>query len=294
MIAAEIEAAGRLDEDARKLADFLHSHRRLVVLTGAGCSTESGIPDYRGPQGTLKTRQPMRFAEFVRSAESRRRYWARSFHGWPAMAAARPNPAHHAIAALERSGRMAGLITQNVDGLHGDAGSGQQVELHGRLREVICLACRQVSSREEFQNRLAEVNAVGSGAVEIAPDGDATITAESIECFIVPPCPRCGGVLKPHVVFFGEQVPRDRVDCATDWIAQAEGLLVVGSSLMVWSGYRFARAAGIRKLPIAIVNLGATRGDDLASLKIERTCGRVLPEALRILESERIENAPMA
>jgi NAD-dependent SIR2 family protein deacetylase len=216
--------------------------RSTVVLAGAGCSTESGIPDYRGPQGRLKTRKPVQYGEFVRSEANRRRYWARSTVGWRRVAAARPNPAHHALAALESVRLVGGVITQNVDGLHQAAGSRAVIELHGSLAWVICLECGHRITRAEMQERLetanrswvADVESHGEGVLpESAPDGDAELAADAWGGFVVPGCSRCEGVLKPDVVFFGENVPKDRVAACWGMVDRADALLVVGSSLTV-------------------------------------------------------------
>ena len=268
------------------LADFLSRSRRLVTLTGAGCSTESGIPDYRSPGGAWTRHKPIYFNSFVRSAEVRRFYWARSYRGWPRFDAARPNRAHVALAALEDAGIVHQLITQNVDDLHREAGSRAVVQLHGRNRIVVCLSCGAERSRAEMQERLADANARWLDAAEwqhldadeadFAPDGDASVGESTVGSFVVPDCRRCGGVLKPAVVFFGEAVPLDKVSHAMERVDEADAMLVVGSSLTVWSGFRFVKRAAERAVPIAIVNIGPTRGDDLATLKIEERCGDVL------------------
>lgn len=253
----------------------------LVVLTGAGLSTESGIPDYRGPETARRAREPMRFADFVRSPEGRARYWARSFVGWPRLRDARPNAGHRALAALEAAGVVRAVLTQNVDRLHHAAGSRAVVELHGALAEVVCLGCEERSPREALQARLAACNPAFAAQVasgmrdgEQRPDGDAEL---DVEGFVVPACLRCGGELKPDVVFFGESVPPARVQAAMDTLTGAGVLVVLGSSLTVWSGYRFVRAAAKDGVPRAIVNLGPTRGDALADLRIEASTGLVLP-----------------
>lgn len=268
-------------QDEEQLRTLIRRARRLFVLTGAGCSTESGIPDYRGPNGTLKHHRPMLFAEFCRSEKNRRRYWSRSYLGWPRMAAARPNPAHVSLAWLESAGRTSRIVTQNVDGLHGAAGSHDVIELHGNLSRVVCLACGAGFSREVIQDRLADANPdwTAEGGID-RPDGDVTIPDEETERFRIPSCERCGGTLKPDVVFFGESVPRPRVDAAMAEVDAADAMLVVGSSLMVWSGFRFARAAAERGIPIAILNVGPTRADDLASIRIEALCGETLPRVI--------------
>lgn len=246
------------------------------MLTGAGVSTDSGIPDYRGPETARRARNPIRFAEFVRDEVGRQRYWARSFVGWPRLARARPNPAHHALARMQRDGRLAGLITQNVDRLHRTAGSSGEVELHGALADVICLGCGTLSSRSALQSRLASLNPDWrpEGEAAQAPDGDADV--EHTRSFRVARCTACGGDLKPHVVFFGESVPRERVARARSFVDDADALVVAGSSLVVYSGLRFVKQAHQRGIPIVLVNLGPTRGDPLATLKVEGNAGEVL------------------
>jgi NAD-dependent SIR2 family protein deacetylase len=279
------------------LADFLGNSRRLVVLTGAGCSTESGIPDYRSPGGAWTRHKPIYYSAFVRSEEVRRFYWARSFRGWPRFAAARPNDAHRALAALEADGRVHFLITQNVDDLHAEAGSRRVVQLHGRNRVVVCLDCGCEFARADVQERLAAANAqwlarapwaqLRGDEADFAPDGDANVAREMIGDFVVPLCERCGGVLKPAVVFFGESVPPRKVALAMEHVDEADALLVAGSSLTVWSGFRFVKRAAERGIPIAIVNVGPTRGDALASLKIEAACGATLSAAAGAVRSAR-------
>jgi NAD-dependent SIR2 family protein deacetylase len=266
------------------LSTFIDDSRRLVVLTGAGCSTESGIPDYRSPGGAWTRHKPIYFSSFVRSAEVRRFYWARSYRGWPRFAAARPNRAHHAIAQLEDAGKVHQVITQNVDDLHQEAGSRAVVQLHGRNRVVVCLDCGAEMPRADMQERLAAENEawlrnapyLNADDADFAPDGDADVAKEVVGDFKVPPCERCDGVLKPAVVFFGESVPPPKVTYAMRRVDEADAMLVVGSSLTVWSGYRFVKRAAERNIPVAIVNIGPTRADDLATLKIEANCGEVL------------------
>ena len=263
------------------LIELAHG-KRIVALTGAGCSTESGIPDYRGP--AARPRSPLQHREFVDRAEARRRYWARSLVGWPRLAAAQPNPAHHALAALERAGALAGTITQNVDGLHHAAGSRDVVELHGALARVRCLACAAITSRAELQHRLLAANPRWTGGdAPVAPDGDVELSEASVASFEVVPCTDCSGVLMPDVVFFGGSVPRETLDAAWAAFDRAELLLVIGSSLAVFSGYRFVRRAAERGVPIAIINRGPTRGDDDARLRIDARCGEVLPALARAL-----------
>jgi len=258
--------------------------RRVVALTGAGCSTESGIPDYRGPDTPPRARPPIQHREFVDDTSARRRYWARSMLGWPALAAARPNRGHEALAALERAGAVAGLITQNVDGLHHGAGSREVVELHGALRRVRCLACARVTARDELQRRLADAN---PGWLErggaVAPDGDADLADGAVAGFEVVACAACGGMLMPDVVFFGGSVPRPTLDAAWATFDRAEVLLVVGSSLAVFSGYRFVRRAAERGVPVAILNRGPTRGDPHAALRVDARAGEALAAVARAL-----------
>lgn len=255
--------------------------RRVVALTGAGLSTESGIPDYRGP--TARPRTPMQHREFVEKADMRRRYWARSLVGWPRLAEARPNAGHTAIAELEAAGVVEGVITQNVDSLHAKAGSREVVELHGSLARVRCLTCGELTSRDALQHRLLAANPAWSvHMTDIAPDGDAELGAIVDDTgFEVIACERCGGVLMPDVVFFGGSVPRATLDAAWALFDRAELLLVAGSSLTVFSGYRFVRRAAERGVPVAIVNLGPTRGDPHAQLRIDERCGIVLPQLAR-------------
>jgi NAD-dependent SIR2 family protein deacetylase len=259
--------------------------RRLLALTGAGLSTDSGIPDYRGPSSV--PRSPMTYSEFRSGPGAQQRYWARSHVGWQHLHRAAPNDGHRALAALERSGRLTALITQNVDGLHEAAGSRQVVDLHGRISAVICLDCRERSDREHLHERLSAANpGFGQGAApDVAPDGDAVVTG--IEEFQLVACESCGGVLKPDVVFFGENVPAERVDLCYALVEEAEALLVAGSSLTVMSGLRFVRAAHRRGIPIAIVNRGRTRGDDLATLRVDRGCSPALTHLAVALSPNR-------
>ncbi|HEX6042534.1 Sir2 family NAD-dependent protein deacetylase, partial [Longimicrobium sp.] len=217
------------DVGLQPLVDLLRG-KRAVVLAGAGCSTESGIPDYRGPEGSLRTRKPMQYQDFVRSEAARTRYWARGTVGWTRFSAARPNAAHHALAVLEDAGVVRGIITQNVDGLHHAAGSRRVIELHGSLAAVRCLSCDDRTPRDAFQRRLLAMNAAWAarldGEVEQAPDGDAELPAWAMEAFVVPPCEACGGVIKPDVVFFGENVPAAWVEDAWRLFGEADVLLV--------------------------------------------------------------------
>lgn len=247
----------------------------VAVLTGAGVSTDSGIPDYRGPETARRSRNPVRFQQFVQDPLWRQRYWARSCVGWPRIRDAQPNACHHALSELARAGVVAGLITQNVDRLHAKAGL-DGVELHGALAEVVCLSCGQVREREALQQRLLAANPDFAPRVEgYAPDGDADLSDAAIAGFEVVDCD-CGGLFKPHVVFFGESVPRARVERAKEMVAGAKGLLVVGSSLTVFSGFRFVRQAEALGIPVAILNRGQTRGDPLAALKVDASAGPAL------------------
>ena len=252
--------------------------RRFVALTGAGLSTESGIPDYRGPTTRHLPRRPIQHREFVERPEARRRYWARSTIGFPRFAEAEPNPGHHALARLEHAGLLAGVITQNVDRLHHRAGSRHVIELHGSLAEVVCLGCGAREARLALQERLLERNPWCRRRVaELRPDGDVALDDEDVRGFVVVPCDRCGGDLMPDVVFFGGSVPRDRVEAAYALVEGAEALLVLGTSLAVYSGLRFPRRAKERGLPVALVNLGETRGDPLCDLRVEARTGEILP-----------------
>jgi NAD-dependent SIR2 family protein deacetylase len=263
------------------LRDFIDRHDKLFVLTGAGCSTASGIPDYRDADGEWKRGRPIMLADFVADEHARKRYWARSLLGWRRMRAARPNGAHRALAALESQGRVTALVTQNVDGLHQAAGSRNVIDLHGRIDVVRCLQCERRVARDEVQNELVERNAAFAAldAIE-APDGDALLDGIDFAAFELPQCRTCSGLLKPDVVFFGESVPAERVRDAVAALQRAEAMLVVGSSLMVYSGYRFAKAMAEAGKPIAAVNLGCTRADDLLTLKVAERCSEVLSSVL--------------
>ncbi len=272
--------------DARDLVDFMHGHSRVVVLSGAGCSTDSGIPEYRDDDGNWKHRQPMQYAQFVNDESMRRRYWAQSFAGWKRISTAKPNAAHRAIAELEHAGYVSSVITQNVDNLHRAAGSCNVIDLHGVLQHIRCLDCGAQDSRAEYQGRLQDLNPDWSAtATAIAPDGDARISADDFRSFNVPGCGHCGGIVKPDVVFFGEAIPATRATSAQQILEASGALLVVGSSLMVFSGYRLARLANEAGKPIAIVNRGTTRADALATVKMTRNCAELLPRVVRRLVS---------
>lgn len=271
---------------ADALRDFVARHGRLFVLTGAGCSTASGIPDYRDTSGAWRRAPPVTWQAFTRQEPTRLRYWARSLVGFRPMMGARPNGAHRALARLENAGRVNMLVTQNVDGLHSAAGSRAVIDLHGRIDAIVCLGCRQHSARSAFQSRLEAANPdwVGLDA-PIAPDGDADLDAADFSRFVVPACERCGGMLKPDVVFYGENVPAGRVADAFAALDAADAMLVVGSSLMVRSGYRFALAASERGVPIAAVNLGVTRADALFELKVDAPCAQTLQAVAQELDA---------
>jgi len=269
------------EADAVGEAALLLRQRGFVALTGAGMSTDSGIPDYRGPNSPA--RMPMTYQEFVSGPGPQQRYWARSHIGWSRMKRAEPNPGHLAVARLESDGTCRMLITQNVDGLHEAAGSRRVCALHGRIADVVCLGCRETSTRPSLQERLTLLNpgfAERHADVEVRPDGDVEL--DDTASFVVPDCVTCGGVLKPDVVFFGENVPAPRVArcyAAVDTLAERGGaLLVAGSSLTVMSGLRFARRAAKAEIPVVIVNRGQTRGDELATYKLEVGCGEFLTQ----------------
>ena len=279
------DAIETTDEGIERLAALLAS-RRIVALTGAGCSTESGIPDYRG-NGRPPTRTPIQHDAFIRRPEVRQRYWARSTIGWERFSRSRPNPAHHALAALETAGIVRGVITQNVDRLHHTAGSRRVIELHGALSDVVCLECGVRGERVRLQSRLLEANPAWLDRMAaIAPDGDAELPATAVSAFRVLGCEFCGGPLMPDVVFFGGSVGAEKVAAAWALIDEADALLVVGSSLAVYSGWRFVRGAAERGLPVAVVNLGGTRADELCRLHLQAKAGDVLPVlAARLLGS---------
>jgi NAD-dependent SIR2 family protein deacetylase len=264
-----------MENDALRI--FIDRHPRLFVLTGAGCSTNSGIPDYRDRNGDWKRVRPVTYQAFMAEPATRQRYWARSLIGWRQFGRAVPNDAHHALARLEANGQCELLVTQNVDRLHQAAGSRQVIDLHGRLDRVRCMGCSSTMRRELFQDELARANDAWLALeAAVAPDGDADLEHADFSGFVVPACEACGGILKPDVVFFGENVPRELVASAQDHLAQAGAMLIVGSSLMVYSGFRFVQMAARRRLPIAAVNLGRTRADDLLTLKVEDHCEAAL------------------
>jgi NAD-dependent SIR2 family protein deacetylase len=266
------------------LHDFARRYRGLFVLTGAGASADSGIPGYRDENGNWKRLAPVMLQDFLRSEATRRRYWARSMIGWPVVARAQPNAAHIALASLEAMQRLHLLVTQNVDGLHQRAGSTEVIELHGNIGRVSCLGCGAIEARETVQLMLKEQNPAFFDAVaETAPDGDADLEHCGLDAFSVPQCGSCGGMLKPDVVFFGEGIPRARVAAALAALEEADAMLVVGSSLMVYSGYRFCEQAHGMGKPIAAINRGRTRADHLFTLKVEHGCGEALTDLVETL-----------
>ncbi len=270
-----------MPEPMRELTDFLRRHRSLFILTGAGISTASGIPDYRDERGEWKHRRPMEYREFVDRETARQRYWARSWVGWKHFRRAEPNAAHRALADLERRGRVERIVTQNVDGLQQRAGSRTVTELHGSLARVACIDCGNSLAREVMQRRLLELNPALAGLDAISlPDGDAEVDAFDSAMLRLPACEACGGVLKPEVVFFGETVPPARVDQSFAALERADAMLVVGSSLMIYSGFRFARRAAEIGMPLVAINLGKTRADDLLTCKVEQDCATALTTAL--------------
>ena len=272
-LAHRMPSAGDLDRLA-----YLLRNRKFAVLTGAGSSTESGIPDYRGPTAPSRKRAPLQYREFMRSAEARRRYWARATIGWARFRAPRPNDVHKGLAALERAEVIPGVITQNVDRLHDLAGSRHVIELHGALAEVVCTRCGGLEPRESVHERILDLNpGWDERGAKLLPDGDAELSDEVVQEFRVPCCVRCRGPLKPHVVFFGENVPKSRVDAAFSMLDGSEALLVVGSSLAVFSGFRFVLRAHQQHKPVVLVNLGEPRrGLDRIDLHVDARAGAVV------------------
>lgn len=267
-----------------QLAEFLHRHRDVLVLTGAGISTASGIPGYRDKDGVRKGRMPIQGPEFRKHEAVRRRYWARSMAGFKTMNLAQPNAAHRMLATLQASGKLQPIVTQNVDGLHNAAGSAGVVELHGNIHRVICLECRALLPRAAVQTILEDRNPdLANVLAQPAPDGDAHVEPDALDTFEPPWCPHCGGMLKPDVVFFGDSVPPETTRAAMHRLEEADALLVIGSSMVVFSGYRFARNAAAAGKPIAAINVGRMRADDLLSLKIELPAEQALPQLAGLL-----------
>ncbi len=273
-----------MDLDVQRLAAFIEAHRHVLVLTGAGMSTASGIPDYRDEDGVRRGRAPVQGPEFRKHEAVRKRYWARSMAGYPVLSKACPNAGHDALAALGAAGRIGTLITQNVDGLHQRAGSVDVLELHGNIHGVNCLDCHAHFSRSHIQRQLEQANpGFANNSTAPAPDGDAHVEPEALTAFHLPYCEYCGGTLQPDVVFFGDGVPAARTERALAAMAAADALLVVGSSLVVYSGYRFCRLAAETGKPIAAVNLGKTRADPLLAIKLAASAEQALPELVHML-----------
>ena len=276
-----------------RLADLV-ADGDLVVLSGAGLSTDSGIPDYRGPSGSAQRSTPMTYQSFTTDPVARRRYWARSHLGWRHIAGAIPNAGHRAVADLERRGLLAGVVTQNVDGLHQRGGASSVIDLHGRLDRVLCLDCGVLSPRDHIDQLLREANAGWTAEVTaINPDGDVDLPEHSLDAFQPVDCARCGGLLKPDVVYFGESVPRDRVQASFALVERAGALLVLGSTLTVMSGYRFVLRAAKLGIPVAIINQGATRGDPQAAVVLDAPLGEALPELVRRVDHATACGAPV-
>lgn len=278
-----------------QLVDFLLTHRNILVLTGAGVSTASGIPDYRDESGDWKHRPPMEYREFVSQFAARQRYWARSFVGWQRFRQAQPNAAHRALARLENLDKLSQVITQNVDGLHQAAGSRRVIELHGSLESVVCLDCGHREPRPRFQNRLHEANPELSHLdAHSAPDGDARLEDYDTRSVDVPGCESCGGVVKPGVVFFGETLVPGSMQACNTALAGSDGLLVLGTSLMVFSGFRLVRDAVAAGLPVLLINQGKTRADELIDLRLRGDCGSLLSAALETLAPDAPNRDPVA
>lgn len=275
-----------LETQLAAFRDFIQQYPRLLVLTGAGVSLASGIPTYRDENGVWQRSEPIQHPDFIKYPATRRRYWARSFVGWPLLAQTRPNRAHQALANWEQAGGIHLLITQNVDNLHQQAGSRHVVDLHGNLSQVICLQCGVKIARHAMQERLATENPHLAGlCADVRPDGDAELTDEHIEHVVIPPCLNCGGTLMPDVIFFGGTIPPQRVEYCLSALQQADALLVVGSSLKVYSGYRFCLRAQEWGKPIALLNPGITRADPLAQLHVRADCGEVLAQVLKTVSN---------
>jgi NAD-dependent SIR2 family protein deacetylase len=274
-----------IEQRIGRLAEWV-ADRGVVVLSGAGLSTESGIPDYRGPSGAARRYAPMTYQAFTRDPIARRRYWARSHLGWRVIGTAQPNAGHRAVARLQELAVVDGIITQNVDGLHQAGGAHGVVELHGSLAQIACLGCRGISPRRDLIGRLNAANADFAARVTaINPDGDVELDDADLDGFTIVDCEACGGILKPDVVYFGESVPAERVSRSFELVARARTLLVLGSSLTVMSGRRFVLRAAKEGIRVAIVNQGGTRGDPYAGLIVDGPLGVVLPELVRRVES---------
>ncbi|XP_019615252.1 PREDICTED: NAD-dependent protein lipoamidase sirtuin-4, mitochondrial-like [Branchiostoma belcheri] len=269
-------------DDIRRLQEFLHASKRLLVITGAGVSTESGLPDYRSVKSPQHGKDrpvigPVMYQDFVKNTRVRRGNWARNYVGWPGFSSHLPNVSHRALVDWERRGKLHWLVTQNVDDLHRKAGSTRMTELHGSAFRAVCLSCRNVVPRAELQQVIAAMNPHWEAVpFEIRPDADVALTPEQIEGFRAPHCGNCGGPLKPDMVYFGECVPKDTVQLVFEKLEESDSVLVAGSSLQVYSAFRFVSAAHKQNKPVAILNIGPTRADRLAGLKINGRCGDVL------------------
>lgn len=278
----------KIPNDVEALSQFIELNQPLVAITGAGVSAASGIPTYRDDSGAWQHSNPIQHQDFVTRASARRRYWARSLAGWPEVAGSEPNQTHRSLKTLEDLTLCKLLITQNVDRLHQRSGHRQVIDLHGRLDRVHCLDCQSEIERHEMQEKLWQENpGLNITINHLAPDGDADVADHIIKNFHVPVCDNCGGMLKPSVVFYGGSVPKHTVNRISDAITNTAGVLVVGSSLMVFSSFRFCRAASRAGKPLAILNLGHTRADDLSSLKIEAPAETILPEVVSLLKANR-------
>jgi len=275
-----------LQKEIRELLTFIKDKNRLLAITGAGCSTDSGISDYRDSRGLWKKPPPMWYQDFLRSENARKRYWLRSQLGYPSFRDALPNEAHRSLVRLESSGIIRGLITQNVDRLHQKAGHREVIDLHGRLDQVVCLECSNVSSRNEVQVWLESKNPfVNQLDFELRPDGDATVEARELSGFAVPKCFDCDGMIKPNVVFFGGSVPKQTVEDCQKMVDGCDGLLIVGTSLMAYSAYRFVRSAHQKGLQIASLNRGETRADEMINFNITKNCSVALSNLIELLEN---------
>lgn len=267
-----------------RLGEFIERHRPLFVLTGAGCSTDSGIPAYRDVNGDWKHTKPVQIQEFIQHHSVRQRYWARSMLGWPRVFSAEPNAAHRALASMEHHNLVNGLVTQNVDGLHHKAGQQNLIDLHGNLIEVRCMGCNLRDSRAAVQSRLESANpGFTSLNTETIPDGHTCLGSVDLSTFEVPCCTQCGGIVRPDVVFFGESVPKPRVEHAFRLLKSSPGMLVVGSSLVIFSGFRFCRFAAENEIPMAAINLGRTRADDMFTVKASMNCASALSNITNFL-----------
>ncbi|XP_069135327.1 NAD-dependent protein lipoamidase sirtuin-4, mitochondrial-like [Argopecten irradians] len=268
------------DQDVKDLRNFLLKNKKILVLTGAGVSTESGIPDYRSEGVGLyarSTNRPVQYSDFVKSETIRQRYWARNYVGWPVFSSFQPNICHKILRRWEIKGKVHWLVTQNVDALHLKAGSVNLTELHGSAHRVMCMNCDAKMPRARLQELIGKHNPQWKAkSVEMAPDGDVQLTAEQVQGFKVPECPSCGGALKPEIIFFGDNVPKPTVNLVFEKVKESDAVLVLGSSLEVYSGFRFVNAAHSHNKPIAIVNIGTTRADSLVSLKVSAKCSDVL------------------